>query len=252
MSECASPTAGFTLLEALIATLLMAIILTMLGAITQAWLPNWNRGFIALQRSGLLAVGLDRLVDDLAAAEIVYAATDLPVFDGTERSVTFVRTTLRPNTFSGLEVVRIAETDDASGRALVRSTTEFVPPITDIRELTFSDPVVLVRTLDRVSFSYAGSDRVWRDSWRGAPQLPRAIRVRLQDAASMKTVSTSTSVHAELSERCAAAMMRLDLVQRRLGVNQGAAATVLIDCSGPAVRSGPGASVAGDPAVQAQ
>src|SRR5262245_38984581 len=53
-------TAGFTLLEALIATALMAIILAALATITAQWLPNWNRGLARLQRNEHMALGLDR------------------------------------------------------------------------------------------------------------------------------------------------------------------------------------------------
>ena len=52
--------AGFTLVEALVATLLMSLILAALATLTAQWLPNWNRGLIVLQRTELAADGLDR------------------------------------------------------------------------------------------------------------------------------------------------------------------------------------------------
>ena len=61
--------AGFTLLEALISTALMAAILGAMATVTAQWLPNWNRGLAAISRNELLALGLERLVADLAAAE---------------------------------------------------------------------------------------------------------------------------------------------------------------------------------------
>jgi general secretion pathway protein J len=207
-----SRSAGFTLVEALLATLLMVVILSALATVTAQWLPNWNRGYARLQRAELLAAGLERLVADLAAAEFISAggANDIPVFDGAELSVTFIRTTLGPNTFTGLEVVQIAETSDDRGPALVRRTAPFAPITGGARasdQLSFSNPVVVIRAPYRVSFSYAGPDRVWRDTWRGAAQLPRAIRVRVRDAATSVTlaVSTSTLVRAELPARCTAA-----------------------------------------------
>ena len=59
--------AGFTLVEALVATLLMAFILGALATVTGQWLANWDRGFIHAQRVELLAAGLERVVADLAA-----------------------------------------------------------------------------------------------------------------------------------------------------------------------------------------
>ena len=109
--------AGFTLLEALVATLLMTFIFAALAAVTAQWLPNWNRGFIAMQRVELTATGLDRLTADLAEAEFVSAGptSNAPLFDGAELSVIFVRSKLAPNTGRGLEVVRIAEIGDDFG-----------------------------------------------------------------------------------------------------------------------------------------
>ncbi len=203
-----SQRAGFTLIEALLATLLMAIILGALAQMTSQWLRSWDRGFARIQSVDLLAVGLDRLVADVAAAEIIAGSeTNMPMFDGTEFAVMFVRTPLGPNTFTGLEVIRIEEASDNRGPALVRNTAPFTPVIRDLSEVNFSDPVVLIRAPYRISFSYAGADRVWRDTWSGAAQLPRAIRVSVRDSPTSRTlaVSTSTVIRAELPARCAAA-----------------------------------------------
>ncbi len=191
-----SQRAGFTLIEALLATLLMAIIMGALAQMTSQWLRSWDRGFTRIQSVDLLAVGLDRLVADIAAAEIVAgSATNMPLFDGTEFAVMFVRTPVGPNTFTGLEVIRIEEASDSRGPALVRNTAPFTPVIRDLTEVNFSDPVVLVRAPYRISFSYAGPDRVWRDTWRGAAQLPRAIRVSVRDSAASRILAVSTHGH---------------------------------------------------------
>jgi general secretion pathway protein J len=201
-----SRSAGFTLIEALLATMLMLAILGAIALVTSQWMPSWDRGFVRLQRAELLTAGLERLISDLAAAEPVSTGTggadDYPVFEGSELSVTFIRTRLDPNLSTGVEVVQIAETRDDNGLALVRRTAPFVPAIGGQRN--FANPVVVVRAPYRVSFSYAGRDRIWRDNWHGSAQLPHAIRVRVRDAATSTTlaVSTSTLVHAELPARC--------------------------------------------------
>src|SRR5882724_11730878 len=112
-----SDIAGFTMIEALIATALMAAILTALATVTAQWLPNWNRGFARVQRVELLALGLERIVADIAAAEFVTAGANnrQPVFDGNELSVTFLRTALGPNTRPGLELIRIQEIGSDKG-----------------------------------------------------------------------------------------------------------------------------------------
>ena len=202
-------TAGFTLLEALVATLLMTFIFAALAAVTAQWLPNWNRGFIAMQRVELTATGLDRLSDDLAEAEFVSPGptSTAPFFDGAELSVIFVRSKLAPNAGRGLEVVRIAEIGDDSGPALVRSTAPLPTGSDqpqDIGSLEFANPVVVIRPPYRVSFAYSGADRVWHDTWHGQSELPRAVRVQVRDNAtsSLLTVTTTTSIHAEMPARC--------------------------------------------------
>jgi general secretion pathway protein J len=205
-----SKVAGFTLIEALIATVLMVAILTALATITAQWLPNWNRGFARVQRMELNGIGLERIVADLAAAEFIPAHREAkgPLFDGTELSVTFVRSVLGPNARQGLEIVRIGETADERGLAVVRATAPFAPiaPGSVIRP-QFADPVVLMRAPYRISFAYAGTDRVWRETWRDLFSLPRAVRVQVRDARNdqILALSTATMVHVNLAAECARA-----------------------------------------------
>jgi general secretion pathway protein J len=217
-----SQRAGFTLIEALLATLLMAIIMGALSQVTSQWLRNWNRGFARLQSEDLLAVGLDRLVADVAAAEIIAgSATNMPMFDGAELAVMFVRTAVGPNTFTGLEAVRIGEASDDRGPALVRTTAPFTPAVRDLREVEFLNPVVLIRAPYRISFSYAGPDHRWRETWHGAAELPRAIRVSVRDFASSGALAVSTSavIRAELPARCATAKAGADCIQTETASN---------------------------------
>ena len=212
---------GFTLVEALLATALMGAILAAIGTVTAQWLPNWNRGFERVQRIELLALGLERIVADLAAAEFVTAGASIrqPVFDGTELSVTFLRSALGPNTRAGLELIQIRETAVERGLATVRTRAPFFPIGRDGFEAQSrpADPVVLVRAPYRITFSYAGPDRVWRNAWRGQGELPRAIRVQLRDAATDRTlsVSTATLVHADMPAECVLAEVIADCLGAR-------------------------------------
>lgn len=213
--------AGFTLVEALLATALMAVILAAIGTVTSQWLPNWNRGFERVQRVELLAAGVERIVADVAAAEFVTAGANIrqPVFDGSELGVTFLRTAVGPNTRGGLELIRIQETATDQGLAMVRMRARFQPIGRDGIETQArpSDPVVLVRAPYRITFSYAGPDRAWRPVWRGEGLLPNAIRVQLRDAASDRTlsVSTATLVHADMPADCVLAEVMADCINNR-------------------------------------
>jgi general secretion pathway protein J len=52
-----SRSAGFTLMEAMLATVLMVMVLGALASVTSQWLRNWNRGFARVQRVDLWAAG---------------------------------------------------------------------------------------------------------------------------------------------------------------------------------------------------
>jgi general secretion pathway protein J len=216
-----SAVAGFTLIEMLIATAMMVAIVVALATITAQWLPNWNRGFARLQRTELAAIGLERIVADLSAAEFIPPNADAegPLFEGAELSVTFVRSALGPNTRAGLEIVRIASTADERGLAMVRMRAPFVPLESGgtANLLKLNDPVVLVRAPYRISFSYAGPDREWRDTWRDAKQLPTAVRVTLRDSATARLLATSTvaMVHVNAQAECVLEPNPRDCVLRK-------------------------------------
>jgi general secretion pathway protein J len=212
---------GFTLIEALVATALMGVILAALGSITAQWLPNWNRGIARAQRSELVSIALNRLVADLGASEFIppNRDTEAPLFDGTEFSVTLVRSALGPNPRPGLEIVHIAESADKSGKVLVRSIKPFVPfgpSTTSVGQLEFANPVVLLRAPYRVSFAYAGRDGIWKNTWRNANELPAAVRLTVRDAASERTLSISTTalVHIDMPAACVGGKNKRDCIGR--------------------------------------
>jgi general secretion pathway protein J len=200
--------AGFTLIETLIATALMVAILAALATVTAQWLPNWNRGFVRVQRTELLSLGIERVVADIAAAQYVPAhyATRKPLFEGRELSVTFVRTAIDPNSPPGLEIVRLAEASDARGLALLRTQMPFAPvdPNVGVDLRRLRAPVVLARAPFRISFAYAGADRVWKSAWIDAPELPTAVRVTVRNAVTGRTLSVSTAaiIHVNVAAAC--------------------------------------------------
>ena len=156
--------AGFTLLETMLATTLFLIVIAALATVTGQWLPAWNHGFARVQRTEHLALGIERIMADMAAAQFISpnSAVKKPVFDGTELGVTLVRSAVGPNAQPGLEYVRFAEIASERGPVLARATAPFVPVEPDIgaiAQLKFSEPVVLVRPPFRVSFAYSGPGR---------------------------------------------------------------------------------------------
>jgi general secretion pathway protein J len=203
--------AGFTLIEALVALALTGLVLSALATLTAQFLPNWNRGIDRIQHSELIGISMQRIAADLAAAEFIPAGGDdknekkkkKPLFEGTPLSVTFVRTAIGPNAGIGLDVVRIGETTDRGRLVTVRTRTGFTPlpqgVLPSEQQRRLSDPVVLLRAPLRLSFAYAGPDKVFHDDWHDADKLPVAIRLTVRDTASehVLAVSTVTPVHVD-------------------------------------------------------
>jgi general secretion pathway protein J len=210
--NCRHPRArisGFTLVEVLVATALMGLVVAALAAITSQWLPSWNRGFARVQQSELLEIAMQRMAADLAAAEFIPPNRQSmhPLFEGTASTIVFVRTAIGPNAGRGLEIIRIADSTDERGAVWLRSKAPFVPTLPQAAPTAppFADPVVLIRFPYRVSFSYAGKDRVWKDTWQDATSLPRAVRISVHDAATQRLlpISTAVSLHIDTSAQCA-------------------------------------------------
>jgi general secretion pathway protein J len=211
--------AGFTLIEVLMATLLMTVILAALATVTSQWLPNWNRGMARVQRAERLAMGLERIAADLSVAEMVPSNADsrAPLFEGSELSVTLVRTAVGPNVRPGLEIIRLTEKADDQGLALVRERAPFTPMPSDA-QIRFADQVVLIRLPFRVTFSYAGPDQVWQPDWRGKMELPDRVRITVRDSATGQVLSVSSAaiVHVNLPAECARAADARECLTARL------------------------------------
>jgi general secretion pathway protein J len=209
-TRCGAPAgeAGFTLIEVLLATLLMTVILAALATVTAQWLPNWNRGIARVQQAERLAIGLERTLADLSVAQTtpINADSRSPLFEGSELSVTFVRTAVGPNTSPGLEIIRLIEKADDQGLALVRERAPFRPMLPDV-QIRFTDQVVLIRAPFRVTFSFAGPDQVFQPTWRGLAQLPSIVRVAVRDARTGQVLAASSAaiVHVNAPAECARA-----------------------------------------------
>jgi general secretion pathway protein J len=196
--------AGFTLIEALVALALTGLLLSTLATLTAQWLPVWNRGLDRIQNNELISMAMQRICADLSAAEYVPPDREhkKPLFDGSALSVTFVRTALGPNAGIGLDIVRIGETADKGRLATVRTRAPFAPfpaGASLSEQIHATDPVVLLHAPLRLSFAYAGPDRIFHDDWHDEEKLPATIMLTLREATSERvlSVSTVTPVHVD-------------------------------------------------------
>ena len=58
--------------------------------------------------------------------------------------------------------------------------------------LVAASSVLLFRAPYRLSFAYAGEDKVWKSNWRDSDRLPAAIRLTVRDTASERVLAIST------------------------------------------------------------
>jgi general secretion pathway protein J len=103
--------------------------------------------------------------------------------------------------------VRLGETTDHREFVTVRSRARFapLPSASSLSEqMHFGDPVLLLRAPFRLSFAYAGPDRVWQNTWRGVGALPAMVRLTVRDARTERvlSVSTVTPVHVQVASDC--------------------------------------------------
>jgi len=170
--------AGFSLLEALAALAITAALMSGLAAVAGQWTLNWRHGFLALQNADLIGLAVDRIVEDVAAAE--YARFDggqgAPLFRGEPAAVTFVRQAIGPGAGPELEIVRIAEAETDAGVEVERAHASFAPGALG----AFRDATPLLRPPFRLAFAYAGADGQWRSQWGGEAKLPRAVRLTIR------------------------------------------------------------------------
>ena len=198
--------AGFTLIEAIVALAIGGFVIAALASIVGQWLGSWDRGSGTLQRAELTSAGLDRIVADLASAELV-PANDLgtiALFEGSERSVLFARRPVAIGGVRGLQLVRLAQAGDANAMLLRSQAPLAFPPA--IAAPIDREPVALLRAPYRAIFAYAGDDGVWKSTWTKATRLPRTVRVSVVDGPGRTAVfSTTVSVHVNAAPACAAA-----------------------------------------------
>ena len=197
--------AGFSLIEILVAMTLAGLVLAAIATVTAKWLPAWQRGLGRVQQSELVALALDRMAADLSAAAFlpaVQGGTE-PLFVGSSDRVVFVRDVLAPGAARGLEVVELAPVPDGRGSAMVRRTAPYAPQA-DGALPSFGAPVRLLRPPVSVSFSYAGRDGAWHAEWRGEEELPRAVRMVVREAGRATGASTSVTIRSDAPAFCAA------------------------------------------------
>lgn len=177
--------AGFTLLEILIALSLTAMLLTMLTAGVYGVVRDWDNNAAALENTLEESVAVLQLERALQGA-FPHSYRDPETlgrhvyFDGEDNRLSWV-STVSPQRASGLTAWRIhAERDE--GLVL-----QLAPALSDnpTVRLDEANPVVVMAGYDlqiRYLFETAEFERQWRDEWNGSElqSLPLAVHIKLQ------------------------------------------------------------------------
>ena len=176
MTRKRSAQGGFTLVEALASLLLATILFGGLSLYTGTWLRHWQGMIDRAGREDTVAVILDRMVEDLEAAQPIYSnpngATKAVRFAGNDEMVTFVRPALGYEARAGLDDITYSMGLSGTDRALIRARRDHLVA-------TGGEDLPLMRGDLKLSFSYAGPDGVLTPEWTSTNRLPSLVRIEL-------------------------------------------------------------------------
>jgi general secretion pathway protein J len=167
---------GFTLIEAVLALVLATLLFGGIALYTGSWARQWERIIERGGRHDTVAVVLDRIVEDLEAAQPILV--DGPrgkqvVFEGKTDSVVFVRRALGFDARAGLDRITYVNAQVAGSAAITRSRRDHGGLDRGGEDLP------LMRGAARLRFSYAGEDGALSPTWNDARGLPTLIRVEI-------------------------------------------------------------------------
>ena len=167
---------GFTLLEAVLALVLATLLFGGMALYTGSWLKRWDS---VVERSGrydTVAVVLDRIVEDLEAAQPILLDTPRGrqvSFEGGGDRVEFLRSALGFDARAGLDRITYVNALAGSAAAITRLRRDYGGLERGGEDLP------LMRGAVRVRFSYAGDDGVLSATWNDVRRLPALIRVEI-------------------------------------------------------------------------
>lgn len=173
--------AGFTLLEALASLVLATMLFAGLALFTGSWSRQWQGLVSRGGEEDTIAVVLDRMVEDLEAAQPIYSQDGSAAevrFEGGPESVTFLRPALGYNARAGLDETTYSMGVIGRNRAIIRSRRDFGVP-----DAGRGEELPLVRGALTLSLSYAGTDGVLSPQWSDPRRLPAIVRVEISASA---------------------------------------------------------------------
>lgn len=194
--------AGFTLIEALASLVLATMLFGGLALYTGTWLRQWQEMIGRGGKEDTVAVVLDRMVEDLEAAQPHYFNTGggaVVRFNGNADQVTFVRPALGYERRAGLDEITYSMGRAGDDRALIRARR-------DNKMSDQGEDLPLARGDLRLSFSYAGQDSPLSPEWTIVNRLPSLVRIEISGESPRPWRQWAYArLRVELPARCGAA-----------------------------------------------
>ncbi|MEO4001264.1 prepilin-type N-terminal cleavage/methylation domain-containing protein [Mesorhizobium sp. CAU 1732] len=211
MTRKRSARAGFTLIEALASLVLATMLFGGLALYTGTWLRQWHGMIARGGQEDTVAVILDRMVEDLEAAQPGYSNAQQAAavrFTGHADAVTFVRPALGYEPRAGLDDITYSMGRAGSDDALIRARRDFMMS-------GGGEDLPLMRGDLKLSFSYAGTDAALSPEWTSTNRLPSLVRIEISGNSPRPWRQWAYArLRVELPARCGAADALAPCLQR--------------------------------------
>ena len=212
MTRKRSAQAGFTLIEALASLVLATILFGGLALYTGTWLRQWQGMIDRGGQEDTVAVILDRMVEDLEAAQPIYSnpegATTTVGFAGNAEMVTFVRPALGYESRAGLDDITYSMGRAGADNALIRARRDHLMS-------AGGEDLPLLRGDLKLSFSYAGPDGALSPEWTSTNRMPSLVRIEISDSSPRPWRQWAYArLRVELPAHCGAAEALAPCLQR--------------------------------------
>jgi general secretion pathway protein J len=211
MTRKRSARAGFTLIEALASLVLATMLFGGLALYTGTWLRHWQGMIARGGQEDTVAVILDRMVEDLEAAQPSYSNTEGATavrFTGHADEVAFVRPALGYEPRAGLDDITYSMGRAGTDDALIRARRDFMVS-------GGGEDLPLVRGDLKLSFSYAGPDGALSPEWTSTNRMPSLVRIEISGSSPRPWRQWAYArLRVELPARCGAAEALAPCLQR--------------------------------------
>jgi general secretion pathway protein J len=182
--------AGFTLIELVIALSLLVVMLGLLWGSLNFAVRSWDTGEARAAQAAERRLSDGFLRREMASLFPMRWKDELAMklaFEGEKDRLRFASTRAAGATRAGISLVGIALEDNRDIRQRDLVMRRALPPVDakDFAALDGGERTVLVPGVDSVAFTYFGTDNdlvegSWRDVWPSGTRIPQLVRMRVK------------------------------------------------------------------------